>query len=130
MRRKSPTPPRHAVFATLLSLLVPSCAAPSPRARAPLSQQRPLASLPEAAAYPNSDQVVLLVTMQQLMATHREWEGYEFFGRLAREQPARATLLRSLQATMQARVANDVPLLRRIGWVKDAIQKLDAGAAA
>src|ERR1700737_1536890 len=31
---------------------------------------------------------------------------------------------------MQARVANDVPLLRRVAWVEDAIRKLDEGVAA
>ena len=68
--------------------------------------------------------------MQQLLARHREWEGYEYFGRLAVEQPARAPLFRALQGTMQARVANEVPLLKRVAWVDDAIRKLDEGVAA
>jgi hypothetical protein len=72
----------------------------------------------------------VLVTMQQLIATHREWEGYEYFGRLAEEQPNRRAFFRCLQAAMQARVAGDVPLLRLVGWVEDAIGKLDEGAAA
>src|SRR5262249_21770152 len=102
----------------------------SPRRKQPLTQQRPLEALLETAAYPNSDTLLVLVTMQELIATHREWEGYEYFGRLAEEQPARRPLFRSLQATMQARVAAEVPLLRRLAWVKDAIAKLDEGAAA
>jgi glyoxylase-like metal-dependent hydrolase (beta-lactamase superfamily II) len=65
-----------------------------------------------------------------IVTSHREWEGYEYFGRLAEEQPHRRAFFRSLQAAMQARVANDVFLLRRVGWVEDAIRKLDEGAAA
>jgi len=107
-----------------------SCASVPPPPKATITQQRPLAALLETAAYPNSDTLLVLVTMQQLLATHREWEGYEYFGRLAREQPKRRALFASLQATMQARVAGDVPLLRRVAWVEDAIRKLDEGAAA
>ena len=51
--------------------------------RPPVTQQRPLSALLTATAYPNSDALLLLVTVQQLMATHREWEGYQHFGRLA-----------------------------------------------
>ncbi len=53
------------------------------------------------AANPNSDTVLILLTMQQLTATHHEWDGYEYFGRLAQEQPKRRALFRALQATMQ-----------------------------
>ncbi len=121
---------RQLAAALAVSSLVASCASSPPSAKAPMTQQRPLASLLEAAAYPNADTVVILTTMQQLLASHRAWEGYEYFGRLAVEQPTRAPLFRALQATMQARVANDVFLLRRVAWVEDAIGKLDAGAAA
>jgi glyoxylase-like metal-dependent hydrolase (beta-lactamase superfamily II) len=115
--------------ALAVTSLAVSCASSPPPAKHPMTQQRPLASLLDAAAYPNSDTVVILTTMQQLLASHREWEGYEYFGRLAVEQPARATLFRALQATMQARVAKDVFLLKRVAWVEDAIRKLDEGAA-
>ena len=116
--------------ALTVSSLLSACASIPPPAKATVTQQRPLASLLEAAAYPNSDTVVVLTAMQQLLARHREWEGYEYFGRLAVEQPARAPLFRALQGTMQARVANEVPLLKRVAWVEDAIRKLDEGAAA
>jgi glyoxylase-like metal-dependent hydrolase (beta-lactamase superfamily II) len=116
-----------AVFGLLAVL---SCTRVPPAQQQPLTQQRPLTALQEMAAYPNSDTVLVLATMQQLTATHREWEGYQYFDRLAREQPARATLFRSLQAVMQARVANDVPFWRRVARVEDAIHKLDEGATA
>jgi glyoxylase-like metal-dependent hydrolase (beta-lactamase superfamily II) len=102
----------------------------TPPSRPPLTQQRPLSALLEAAAYPNSQTLIVLLTMQQLTANHREWEGYAYFGRLAVEQPQRAALFRAMQAVMQTRVAGDVPLLRRVGWVEDAIRKLDEGVAA
>ncbi len=100
-----------------------------PPRKEPLTQQRPLSALLQAAGYPNSDTLLVLVAMQQLVAAHREWEGYQYFGRLAEEQPNRAVLFNTLQGAMQARVANDVPLLRRVTWVNDAIHKLDEGAA-
>ena len=113
-----------------LSSLLAACASVPPPAKSAMTQQRPLGSLLEAAAYPNSETVIVFTAMQQLLARHREWEGYAYFGRLAAEQPTRAPLFRALQGTMQARVANDVPLLRRVAWVKDAIGKMDDGVAA
>ena len=123
------TLPQLAAALATTSLLA-ACASVPPPAKATVTQQRPLGALLEAAAYPNSDTVVVLTAMQQLTARHREWEGYQYFGRLAVEQPARAPLFRALQATMQARVANEVPLLKRVAWVEDAIGKLDEGVAA
>jgi glyoxylase-like metal-dependent hydrolase (beta-lactamase superfamily II) len=104
--------------------------APARVAPPPLTQHRELETLTELAAYPNSETTTLVVAMQQFLATRGEWEGYAFFGKLADEQPARRALLRSLQGVMQARVAGDVFLLRRVAWVEDAIAKLDEGAAA
>lgn len=98
--------------------------------RPPLIEQRQLSALMETAAYPNSEPLLLMVTLQQFTSNHREWEGYDYFGRLALEQPERRALLRSLQAILQARVAPDVGLLKRVAWVEDAIAKLDAGAAS
>jgi glyoxylase-like metal-dependent hydrolase (beta-lactamase superfamily II) len=120
----------RAALAGSISLVLASCAKTPPAKGPPLTQQRPLAALLTASAYPNSDTLLVLVTMQQLIATHHEWDGYRYFGRLADEQPTRRALFRSLQATMQARVADEVPLFRRVAWVEDAIRKLDEGAAA
>jgi len=114
-------------LALALALVACSTARPS---KPPLIEQRPLSALMETAAYPNSQTLLLLVTMQQFVANHREWEGYDYFDRLAGEQPQRRALFRSLQAVMQARVAGDIGLLKRVAWVEDAIQKLDEGAAS
>jgi glyoxylase-like metal-dependent hydrolase (beta-lactamase superfamily II) len=96
----------------------------------PGAQQRPLDALLEVAAYPNADTVVVLSTFQQLIASHREWQGYDYFGRLAQAQPNRRAFFEGLQGALQARVASQVPLLKRIAWVEDAINKLDRAAAA
>jgi glyoxylase-like metal-dependent hydrolase (beta-lactamase superfamily II) len=113
----------------LASLTFAACGTTSAR-ELPAAQPRPLEALLDVAAYPNAETVVVLSTLQQLMASHREWQGYEFFGRLAREQPDRRVFFLGLQAVLQARVAREVPLLKRIAWVNDAIGKLDAAAAA
>ena len=118
------------ILAAALAAALAACARVPPPARPPFTQPRPLAALMETAAYPNSDIVLVLLTMQQLGAMHREWDGYEYYGRLAAEQPARRTLYRALQAAMQARVSGEVPLLRRVAWIEDAIRKLDEGAAS
>jgi glyoxylase-like metal-dependent hydrolase (beta-lactamase superfamily II) len=116
--------------APLLLWLGATACSGRPSAQAPLTQRRELETLMQLAAYPNSETTTVLIAMQQFLSTHSEWEGFDFFGRLAAEQPARRTLFRSLQGVMQARVAGDVFLLRRVAWVEDAIAKLDEGAAA
>jgi glyoxylase-like metal-dependent hydrolase (beta-lactamase superfamily II) len=118
------------VAALVSPIVTASCAGVPPPTKTPVTEQRPLGALLKAAAYPNSETLLVLVTMQHLLATHREWEGYAYFGRLADEQPGRRALFRSVQASMQARVANDVPLWKRVAWVEDAIRKLDEGATA
>jgi len=130
MKRASPTLESLAVFAlSLLSLALIACAG-MPTPKPAVTQMRPLEGLLEVAAYPNAEPFVAMVAMQQFSAGHRNWQGYEYFGRLAREQPEKRVFFGTLQAALQARVAGDVPLLKRVAWVEDAIGKLDAGAAA
>src|ERR1700685_2152275 len=76
---------RPLVWAALLfvCLGLGACAGGPSVKHAPLTQQREVEALVQLAAYPNSETVTTLVAMQQLLATHREWEGYELFGRLA-----------------------------------------------
>src|SRR5882724_3879209 len=118
--------PRSWVLA--LALLAVGCSGIAPRPPA-LTQNRELEAFAAAAAYPNAEPAVALLAAQQYMAAHREQEGYEVFQRLAREQPDRPILL-SLEGMMQARMAGDVALLQRVGWVEDAIRKLDRSAEA
>src|SRR5260370_37520455 len=83
-----------------------------------LTQHRELESLLEVAAYPNADTTVVLIAMQQLMATHQEWQGYEYFGRLAQEQPAQRAFVRPLPTRMQARGAHGRSLFRPVSRVE------------
>ena len=78
--------------AALGMVVLAACAQVPPQRDPPVTQQRPLSALMKAAAFPNSDLVLVLLTMQQLTAAHREWEGYAYFGRLAEEQPQRRVL--------------------------------------
>jgi glyoxylase-like metal-dependent hydrolase (beta-lactamase superfamily II) len=111
-------------------LLAPVIACSGIRARPPnLAQNRPLTAFSTVAAYPNSEPAVAILAAQQFIAARREKEGFEYFQRLAREQPGRP-VLGSLEGLMQARLAADVPLLRRAAWVEEAIRKLDRGADA
>ena len=118
-----------ALALSLTSLAFSACATTSAKEPA-VAQLRPLDALLDVAAYPNAETVVVLSTLQQLLAAHREWQGYDFFGRLAREQPDRQVFFLGLQAVLQARVASQVPLLKRVAWVEEAIAKLDRAAAA
>jgi len=127
--RKRPRSGTWALALVMASLAFSACGTMSAK-EAPVTQLRPLDALLDVAAYPNADTVVVLSTLQQLLASHREWQGYDYFGRLAREQPDRRTFLLGLQAILQARVAGQVPLLKRVAWVDDAIGKLDRAAAA
>jgi glyoxylase-like metal-dependent hydrolase (beta-lactamase superfamily II) len=119
------------IHALALACVVGSISCGSmPTPRPALTSNHTLDSLETLAAYPNAEKVVVLAAMQEFMTSHREWEGYAYFGKLAHDQPDQAALFGSLQAAMQARVADQVPLLKRIAWVDDAIAKLDAGVAA
>jgi glyoxylase-like metal-dependent hydrolase (beta-lactamase superfamily II) len=111
-----------------LALLAAACSGIARRPPA-LTQNRELDAFAAAAAYPNAEPAVALLAAQQFMAAHREQEGYQYFQRLVREQPGRPILL-SLEGMMQARMAGDVALLKRVGWVEEAIAKLDRGAEA
>src|SRR5262249_34846962 len=102
---RPPSSLRRGLAASVLPLLIAACAAsyqPPPSATSPVTatQQRPLGALLQAAAYPNSSTLIVQVTMQQLAATHREWQGYDYFGRLAAEQPQRRVLFRAMQAVL------------------------------
>jgi len=93
----------------------------------PVTQNRSLSPFAAAAAYPNAEPAVAIIAAQEYVAAHRPQDGYEYFQRLAREQPGRPILV-SLEGMLQARMAGDVALLKRVGWVEEAIAKLDRGA--
>jgi glyoxylase-like metal-dependent hydrolase (beta-lactamase superfamily II) len=99
----------------------------APRPPPPLAQNREVEAFAAAAAWPNSETAVAIIAAQEFMASRHDRDGYEYFQRLAREQPQRPVLV-SLEGLLQARTAGEVPLLRRVAWVEEAIRKLDQGA--
>ena len=100
-----------------------------PRPQPALVQNREVEAFAQAAAWPNAEVMIAIVAAQEFIAARNERDGYEYFQRLAREQPGRPVLL-SLEGLLQARAAGEIPLLRRVAWVEEAIGKLDRGAQA
>ena len=93
----------------------------------PLAKDYTLNSFQEAARWPNQDPILLLATMQLFYSAGRAHEGVQLFHSIAETNPGRA-LLKSCEATLMAKMAHEVPLLKRIGWVNDALEMLDEAA--
>jgi len=119
--------PRPLAFLSLF--LVGAACSSAPRPPPALVQNREVESFAQAAAWPNAEPLVAIIAAQEFAAARHDRDGYEYFQRLAREQPQRPILL-SLEGMLQARAAGEVPLLRRVAWVEEAIGKLDRGAEA
>jgi glyoxylase-like metal-dependent hydrolase (beta-lactamase superfamily II) len=119
--------PRPVVFLVVFLAIV-ACAS-VPRPPPALVQNREVEAFAQAAAWPNAEPLVAIIAAQEFIAARHERDGYEYFQRLAREQPGRPILL-SLEGLLQARSAGEIPLLRRVAWVEEAIGKLDRGAQA
>jgi len=116
--------------AALLAVFLSGTACSSiPRPPPPLVQNREVEAFAQAAAWSNAEPLVAIVAAQEFIAARHEREGYEYFQRLAREQPQRP-ILSSIEGLLQARAAGQIPLLRRAAWVEEAIGKLDRGAEA
>ena len=111
-----------------ISLFGAACST-APRPPPLLAQNRELGSFAQAAAWPNAEPLIAIIAAQEFVAARHERDGYEYFQKLAREQPHRPILL-SLEGLLQARSAGQIPLLSRVSWVEDAIRKLDRGASA
>jgi glyoxylase-like metal-dependent hydrolase (beta-lactamase superfamily II) len=117
----------RAAFLTLV--LTGAACSTAPRPPPALAQNREVDAFAAAAAWPNSEAAVAIIAAQQFIAARHERDGYEYFQRLAREQPHRPVFV-SLEGLLQARTAAEIPLLRRVAWVEEAIRKLDQGAQA
>ncbi len=93
----------------------------------PLTGDYTLENFQEACSWPDQDPVVLLITMQLFYSTGRTHEGVRYFHSLSETYPDRA-LLKACEGTLMAKMAYDVSILKRIGWVNDALEKLDQAA--
>jgi glyoxylase-like metal-dependent hydrolase (beta-lactamase superfamily II) len=114
-------------FSVLLCVF--SACATAPRPPRALVQNREVEAFAQAASWPNAEPLVAISAAQEFIAAHHERDGYEYFQRLAHEQPQRP-ILTSLEGLLQARSAEQVALLSRVSWVEEAIAKLDRGAQA
>src|SRR5438132_208811 len=110
------------------ALIGAACSA-VPRPGPQLAQNREVEGFAAAAAWPNAEPAVAIIAAQEFLASRHDRDGYEYFHRLAREQPDRP-ILASLEGVLQARSAGEIPLLQRVSWVEEAIRKLDRGAEA
>lgn len=120
----------HAILlATLLAASVPLQAAPAPVALPDLEYLKVI----NEAGPPSDPQLIFLLSAQYANA-NRHAEGIATFESLLRSFGARLqTLQKSLYltalASLRAQHTNDVPLLRRIGWVRDTVAMLDEAKA-
>src|SRR5262249_39080589 len=114
----------------LLSALVLAAAGCLAHAPAPsqLTQDHEVASLQEAGRWANPDNAVILSLATQYFASRRDQDAYAYFSERAQAVPTRALFL-ALSGLFQARMAGQIPLLKRIAWAKDALHKLDQAVA-
>jgi glyoxylase-like metal-dependent hydrolase (beta-lactamase superfamily II) len=120
------TPRRTALIA--IPFFIAACST-APRPSPALVQNREVEAFAQAAAWPNAEPLVAILAAQEFIAARHDRDGYEYFHRLAQEQPQRP-ILTSLEGLLQARTAGEIPLLSRVSWVEEAIGKLDRGAQA
>src|SRR5438128_7083634 len=114
--------------AALLAVFLSGTACSSiPRPPPPLVQNREVEAFAQAAAWSNAEPLIAIVAAQEFIAARHEREGYEYFQRLAREQPQRP-ILSSIEGLLQARAAGQIPLLRRAASAEDAIRNPHRGA--
>ena len=96
-------------------------------APAPITRNPRLESLKEAVQWPQPALLTVFSLAGELIATRRDHEGFEYFHERAKARPDQPVFL-ALEGVFQARLANQVSLLRRISWVNEAIAKLDRAA--
>jgi glyoxylase-like metal-dependent hydrolase (beta-lactamase superfamily II) len=85
-------------------------------------------SLETAVRWPEPTVATVMQLAGQYLAVHREAEGYRYFHERVAAVPDRPLFL-ALEGLFQARMADRVPLLKRIAWIEDAAAKLDRAAA-
>src|SRR5438105_3775204 len=108
----------------ILTILMLAACAHSP-AEPRVTRDRELESLEQAVRWPNASVPVVMQLANAYLSTHRYADGYAYFDGLPKERP----LFEALAGVFQARSAEQVPLLKRVAWVEQAIAKLDDAAA-
>jgi glyoxylase-like metal-dependent hydrolase (beta-lactamase superfamily II) len=97
-------------------------------AEPPLMRDVELEALQEAVRWPDPDPRTTVTLVGRFLAARRDQEAYAYFRERAQSAPDRPIFL-ALEGFFQARVADDVFLLRRVAWVNDAVAKLDRAVA-
>ena len=83
-----------------------------------------LEALERAVRWPSPAPQTIVALVAQLLGAHRDGEGYAYFQERAAAAPDQPLFL-ALEGVFQARLAREVPLLKRPGWIRDALAKLD-----
>src|SRR2546427_188778 len=94
----------------------------------PLMRDLELEALREAVRWPDPDVITVIALTGRFVAARQDQEGLAYFEERAKSVPRRPLFV-ALEGFFQARVADDVFLLRRIAWVNDAVAKLDRAVA-
>jgi glyoxylase-like metal-dependent hydrolase (beta-lactamase superfamily II) len=116
-------------IAMLAALAALSGCARTSNSPPPLTRDRQRESLERAVRWKDPSPPVVLQLAGDYLATGREREGYVYFEARERET-SEAPLFTALTGLLQARMASEVPLLKRVAWVESAITRLDHAAAA
>jgi glyoxylase-like metal-dependent hydrolase (beta-lactamase superfamily II) len=94
----------------------------------PLTRNLDQELLEAAVRWPNPSIPVVMGLATQYLASGRDQTGHHYFCERAGRVPDRPLFL-ALCGMFQARMATQVPLLRRVSWVEDALAKMDRAAA-
>jgi glyoxylase-like metal-dependent hydrolase (beta-lactamase superfamily II) len=87
-----------------------------------------LEALEVAVRWPEPDPQTIVALAGRFIAARRDREAHAYFSARAKADPDRPLFL-ALEGFFHARVAGDVSLLRRRGWVNDAVTRLDQAVA-
>src|SRR5262245_22187274 len=105
-------------------LMVAAVSAAGLDAGRPVMRDPELEALQEAARWPEPDTQTVVTLAGRFIAARRDREAYAYFEERAKTAPDRPLFL-ALDGFFQARVAGDIFLLKRTGWVNEAVAKLD-----
>src|SRR2546426_1005834 len=94
----------------------------------PLMRDLELEALREAVRWPDPDVITVIALTGRFVAARQDQEALAYFEERAKSAPDRPLFV-ALEGFFQARVADDVFLLRRVAWVNDAVAKLDRAVA-
>lgn len=127
MKRQSIVAKRSWASAVLWGLLGGCGHGPPAHSPPAFSRNLDLEGLERAVRFREPSVTVVMSLANQYLASRRFSDGQATFCARAAELPERPLFL-ALCGLFQARLAPEVPLLRRVAWVNDALGKLDRAA--